>query len=94
MPRFLIEVRHDDDYKGCVSALDALMTYGSHFVSQAEFGCEDGVHCGWLVVEVADRNEAQLIVPPQMRGSARIVQLRRWMPDEISAMVKELSPAT
>jgi len=90
MPRFLIEIRHEDDYEGCINALDALMTHGSHLVSHAEFGCADGVHCGWLVVDVGDRSEAEMIVPPQLREGARVIQLRTWMPDEIAAMVKEL----
>ena len=57
MPKFLIEFRHADDYEGGVRALDVLSTLGSHLVSHADFGCEDGVHCGWMVVEVGDRNE-------------------------------------
>jgi hypothetical protein len=90
MPKFLIEFRHADDYEGCVRALDVLSTLGSHLVSNAEFGCEDGVHCGWMVVEVNDRREAELIVPPALRPDARVIQLRRWSPEEISAMVREL----
>ena len=67
-----------------------LSTLGSHIVSHADFGCEDGVHCGWLVVDVNDRNEAELIVPPPLRADARVIQLRRWSPEEITAMVREL----
>ena len=90
MPKFLIEVRHADDFEGCVKALDALRSLGSHLVSHADFGCEDGVHCGWMVVEVGDRKEAELIVPPPLRADARVIQLRRWSPEEITAMVREL----
>jgi hypothetical protein len=90
MAKFLIEFRHADDYEGCVRALDVLSTLGSHLVSHADFGCEDGVHCGWMVVEVNDRREAELIVPPPLRPDARVIQLRRWSPEEITAMVREL----
>lgn len=90
MPKFLIEFRHADDYEGCVRALDAIATLGSHLVSHADFGCEDGVHCGWMVVEVGDRREAELIVPPPLRADARVIQLRRWSPEEITAMVRDL----
>jgi hypothetical protein len=90
MAKFLIEFRHADDYEGCVRALDVLSTLGSHLVSHADFGCEDGVHCGWMVVEVNDRREAELIVPPPLRPDARVIQLRRWSPEEITAMVSEL----
>jgi hypothetical protein len=90
MPRFLIEIRHSDEYEGCVKALDAIVNFGSHLVTNAEFGCEDGEHAGWVIVEVDTRAEVLQMVPPKMRDGARIVQLRQWTRAEIEAMMKEL----
>jgi hypothetical protein len=90
MPRFLIEVQHENDYKGCVRALETIMQHGSHLTHKAEFGCADGVHTGWLIVDVESREDAQMIIPPQHRGDARIVQLKRWTREQIENMVKEL----
>ena len=90
MPRFLIEIRHSDEYEGCVKALDAIVNFGSHLVTNAEFGCEDGEHAGWLIVEVDTRAEALQMIPPKLRDGARIVQLRKWTRAEIEAMMKEL----
>ena len=83
MPRFLIEIQHSSEYEGCVKSLNALMKHGSHLVTRADFGCEDGVHTGWLIVEVDSREEAQQIVPPQYRADSRIVQLRKWTLEQI-----------
>jgi hypothetical protein len=91
MPRFLVEIHHSDDHDGCVRALDAIMKFGSHFVPRAEFGCSDGVHVGWMIVDVDSREEAHRLVPPQYRTDARVVQLRTWSRDEIEAMLKELA---
>ena len=90
MPRFLIEIRHSDEYEGCVKALDAIVNFGSHLVTNAEFGCEDGEHAGWLIVELDTRAEALQMIPPKLRDGARIVQLRKWTRAEIEAMMKEL----
>lgn len=90
MPRFLIETQHGDDYEGCVRSLDAITKYGSHLVTHTEFGCEDGVHTGWLIVEVDSHEEAMQLVPPNYRASARIVKLRLWTRDEIEEMVRGL----
>lgn len=90
MPRFLIETQHGDDYQGCVRALDAVTKYGSHLVTHTEFGCEDGVHTGWLIVELDSHEEAMQLVPPNYRSSARIIKLRHWTRDEIEEMVKDL----
>ena len=90
MPRFLIEIRHSTEHEGCVRSLDAIVNHGSHLVTQAEFGCEDGVHAGWLTVDVDSRDEALRIVPPQYRVDASVVRLRKWTKEEIKAMLQEL----
>ena len=90
MPRFLIEIKHSDDYEGCVKALDALVSHGSHLVTNAEFGCDDGEHCGWLIVEVDSRAQALQMIPPQLQAGARIIQLKTWTRAEIEEMVKGL----
>lgn len=90
MPRFLIEIKHSDDVEGCVRSLDAIVNQGSHLVTHAEFGCADGVHSGWLIVDVEDRETACQIIPPSFREDSRVVELRTWTKDEIREMVAKL----
>jgi len=90
MPRFLIEFCHSSEYEGCVRALDAIMQYGSHIITNAEWGCEDGVHTGWLIADLDSREEALQLVPPQYRTDTRLIQLRTWSRTEIEEMKKEL----
>ncbi len=77
MERFLIEVTHEAEEKACVRCLQVLFTTGSHYLTNADFGCEDGVHTGWLIVEVETKEEARCILPPLYRAEAKIVQLRK-----------------
>ncbi len=90
MPRFLIEITHDDEHDACVKALHALQSLGSHFVTHAEFGCSDGAHAGWLIAELDSREDAERMVPPEFRVGARIVQLQRFSPEHIQSMLAEL----
>lgn len=90
MPRYLIEFCHSSEYEGCVRALDAIMQYGSHIITKAEWGCEDGVHTGWLIADLDSREEALQLVPPQYRTDTRIIQLRTWSRAEIEEMKEEL----
>ena len=90
MERYLIEVRHSDEHEGCVRALNAIMEHGSHLATHADFGCEDGVHIGWLIVDVETRAEAHQMVPPQYQSDARVIKLRRWNRIEIEKMLAEL----
>ncbi|HXI04090.1 MAG TPA: hypothetical protein VNI57_13015 [Candidatus Saccharimonadales bacterium] len=89
MPRYLIIVPHRDDKSGCVKALSALDSYGSHFVTNAEFGCSDGTHTGWLLADLESRAQAQQIIPPEFRGDAKIVELQKFTREEIHRLMKE-----
>ena len=81
MTRFLIEIPHDSDKIACTKVVRALLSSGSHFLSNADWGCQDGDHRAWMVVDVASREEAQAIVPPAMRAEARVVKLVKFVLD-------------
>jgi hypothetical protein len=78
MERFLIEVDHPADRGACLKAIRLVLEMGSHWVTHADWGCFDGVHTGWLIVEAASRDEARMVLPPVERSAARIVQLARF----------------
>lgn len=44
MPRFLIEVSHESGLVSCARAVNVLLQTGSHFLTHADFGGQDGVH--------------------------------------------------
>jgi hypothetical protein len=86
MTEFLIELPHGDERMACIKALRAIHEYGSHFVTQAHWGCRDGVHSGWMIAELPSRDEAM----PEFRADARIVQLNYFTPEEIVSYIAEL----
>ena len=90
MDRYMLEINHPSGHEGCVRALDALAKHGSHLVTKAEHGCNDGVHSGWLIIDAESREEAMRIIPPQFREDARVVKLNSWSKEEIERMVKKL----
>ena len=90
MHRFLIELTHADEHIACVRALQAIEQYGSHFITHAEWGCEEGVHAGYLVVEAESRDDALQIVPPQFRRDARVVKVKTFTRESIRDLVAAL----
>jgi hypothetical protein len=90
MPRYLIEVKHADDYDACVRALQAIEQYGSHLMTHAEWGCKDGHHSCWLIAELDNRDDAMRMVPPEFRPETRVVALNRFSKEEISQLISEL----
>lgn len=90
MPRYLIQLTHSDERVACIRALRAIEQYGSHLVTHMEWGCKDGVHSGWAMGECEDRQEALLMVPPEMRQEARVVRIDKFTPAEIQGWIEEL----
>ena len=83
MARFLIEVPHEAEIVACAKAIRVLLSTGSHFLTNADWGCKDGDHRGWIIVDVASRAEAMGILPPTYRHEAKIVQLNKFSLAEI-----------
>jgi hypothetical protein len=87
MPRFLIEVPHESGGHACIKAIDVIRKTGAHFFSKADWGCKDGEHKAWLIVDVKDKNEALCIVPVSFRRDARIVQLNAFSDEEVDHLL-------
>jgi hypothetical protein len=83
MPRFLIEVPHEKTTLACNQAIDAFLRTGSHFLTHADWGCKDGEHAAWLIVDVETKDEARAIVPADFRPNARIVRLNYFTPADM-----------
>lgn len=89
MPKFLIEVPHDAELTACARAVQAFLGSGSHFVANAEWGCHDGDHRAWIIVELDSKEEARSIVPPMFRSRASIIGLNRFTLREVEDILRE-----
>ena len=87
MPKFLIEVPHEEEVVACAKVVQVFLASGSHFLTHAEWGCLDGDHRAWIIVDVDNRDEARMILPPAFRPQARIVGLNRFSMEEIDQIL-------
>ena len=83
MQKFLIEVTHEPEMKACARAVKILLETGSHFMTHAEFGCRDGDHRAWIIMEFESKKEALSAVPPELRSKAHITGLNRFSIQEL-----------
>jgi hypothetical protein len=88
MARFLIEVPHEADVAACARVVETFLKTGSHFLTTAEWGCRDGEHKAWLIVDVDDKAAARAVLPPAFRQQAKIVELNRFSLEEIGAIFR------
>ncbi len=86
MPRFLIEVPHEPEFTACTRAIEVFLTSGSHFLTHADWGCMDGDHKAWMIVDVDSKDEAELIIPPAFRAGAKIVRLNAFTMEQIEEL--------
>ena len=92
MGRFLIEVQHEGTQVACARAVELFLRTGSHFLTHADWGCKDGEHKAWIVVEVGSRDEARGIVPPAFRSQAKVVQLNAFTMKDIEGILQHHKP--
>ena len=87
MARFLIEVPHEPELLACARVVQIFLKTGSHFLSNAEWGCKDGDHRAWIMVDVDNKEQARGIIPPAFRKEAKIVQLNKFTMEEIDEIL-------
>lgn len=88
MARFQIELPHEPTTVACARAVECVLKTGSHFFTKADWGCRDGEHKAWIVVEVDSKDEARAIVPPGYRDQAKVVQLNTFTLEEIEEILR------
>ena len=91
MERYLIEVPHEATKSACNNAVRVFLQTGSHFLSHADWGCHDGEHKAWLIVEVENKEQARQILPPLFRPEAKIVKLHTYTREEMEN-IEEVHP--
>jgi hypothetical protein len=88
MAKFLIEVPHESEVVSCARAVKVLLESGSHFLTHADFGCHDGVHKAWIVVDMDSKDEARNVLPLVYRRQATIVELCKFGLNELDDLIK------
>ena len=87
--RFLIEVPHEPTTVACARTVEIFLKTGSHFFTHADWGCKDGEHKAWIIVEVDTKADARALVPPAFRSQAKIVQLNAFSLAEIEDILRQ-----
>jgi hypothetical protein len=86
MARFFIEVPHEAKKEECARAAQIFLNTGSHFLTNADWGCLDGEHKAWIIVEVENKEEARFILPSVFRSQAKIVSLNKFTMEDIDEL--------
>ena len=87
MPRYIVEAHHDADRLACARVVQVFLATGSHYLTNADWGCYDGRHSAWLVVEASTKEEARMVLPAAFRSAASVTELNQFTMAEVDAIL-------
>ena len=82
MDRYLVSVTHT--MQECIRGLKAVESAG--MITHFDWGCKDGDHTGWVIIEAESKPQALMVVPPVLRDKAHAVRLVKFSPEDVQAM--------
>lgn len=88
MPRFLIEVPHENSKSACARAVEIFHQTGSHFITNADWGCADNEHKAWIIVELDSKEQARSILPSNFRQEAKVIELHKLSSEDFDQAVE------
>jgi len=88
MTKYLVEVPHGPDRIECLRSIQVFLSSGSHFLTNADWGCLDGEHKAWFIIEADSREEALWVVPPFYRKDTKITRLSKFKLKSVEDMLK------
>ena len=83
MARFLVSAEHTE--ADCVQAFDSVLAFSKALLDRFDWGCKDGEHVGWAVVEAQDKHTARMLIPSYIRDKAHVVALTKFSADEVKS---------
>lgn len=82
MNRYLVESTHAA--KDCQHVMEQFVFHG--YIMNFDWGCEEGIHTGWTILESENESQALLSVPPRLRSHAHAIRVSKFTPEKIQAM--------
>ena len=64
--------------------MDQVLAQG--YITHFDWGCDDGVHCSWAIIEAESHPMALMSVPPLLRDNARAVRLVKYSREGMEAI--------
>lgn len=87
MAKYLVEVSHSPDKLECLNTIQIFLSSGSHFLTHADWGCLDGEHKAWFIIDIDSKEEALRIVPSYYRRNTKITKLSSFNLHEVESLL-------
>ena len=78
MDRYIVISTHTSE--DCKMAVKQFRKYNAGFLTHFEWGCFDGDHTAYAIVEAENHENARMSVPPLFREKTKVVKLTYFDP--------------
>jgi len=82
--RYLVSAPHTAEQ--CLAALDDFAAQGREQLARFDWGCKDGDHTAYAVVEASSAEEALATVPANQRAQAKAVRIDKFTVEQIRSL--------
>ena len=82
MDKYIVVLPHT--HAECVNALKQIESVG--MITHFDWGCKDGEHTGWAIIEAGSKAEAIMVVPTLQRRHAQVIKLNKFSPEDIKLL--------
>lgn len=89
MTKYLIEIPHSESAFECKQVIKLFVTSGSHLLSNAHWGCKDGVHKAWFIADFDSKEQALQVVPAYLKPDAKIIELVKFNKDDMAQWAEQ-----
>jgi hypothetical protein len=89
MPTYLIEIPHSGNVIECRQIIKLFVESGSHLLSNAQWGCKDGVHKSWFIYDFDNKEQALQIVPPLLRHNTTIIEITKFTKSDMEKFAEQ-----
>jgi hypothetical protein len=84
MARYLLTCPHTPE--DCVPDIDSILGHSKELLARFDWGCKDGEHVGWVVVEAGNEATARMMLPVAIRNKASVRAVNKFTPQDIEQM--------
>jgi hypothetical protein len=86
MSAYLVNSPHTAEE--CLGALDEVAASDKNALDNWYWGCMDGDHTGYEIVQASSRTEALKVVPENLRAKAKATKLNKFTAEQVASMHK------
>jgi len=84
MTRYMIASKHEPEE--CLRALDEELAKGPAVLDRFVYGCKEGDHTGYAIVDAKSLSDALAMVPDFLQEKACITKVDKFTPAEIKSL--------